>query len=182
MTTKWQQRLWPVSRSSYMTRLNRSKSIQTWLKASFTWVVSCRRFCPLLASISTTGENSILLYCNQCFLRLLHRCKKVCTKLFFRGSILSLNTSNVRLMMTMWNNFAIVPSSTQQLQLLLAWMSGQLQVNVFSLFWMLIYCNLALYQQIRIAIQYSLVRQNLKHCILSQIWNETYCTWHCHRT
>ena len=115
----------------YRTSLNRSKGIQTWLKASFTWVVSCRRFCPLLVSISTTGENSILLYCNQCFLRLLHRCKKVCTKLFFRGSILSLNTSNVRLMMTMWNNFAIVPSSTQQLQLLLAWMSGQLHVNVF---------------------------------------------------
>ena len=35
-----------------------TKSIQTWPKASLTWVVSYRRFCPLLASLSPLQEKT----------------------------------------------------------------------------------------------------------------------------
>ena len=50
-----------------MTRLNWSKSIQTWPKASLTWVVSCRRFCPLLASLSPLQEKTQSYHNNTCF-------------------------------------------------------------------------------------------------------------------
>ena len=49
---------------------------------------------------------------------------------FFSGSILILNISNVCLTKSMLNMIAIVASSIQQRQPLLAQMIGQLQVDV----------------------------------------------------